>query len=131
MYKVAEIVEVAELTKYTQIFLDMLRNLKLDKFPDFQGYFVQMRDALIKRIHESGVHKDSVETFRLCEEFEAKQMLIKVVYDKGTPDFVHLLNTKIDQWGHDFLLLSMRVVYFLEKRQLNEAINSESQYEGL
>jgi hypothetical protein len=58
-------------------------------------------------------------------------MLIKVVYDKGTPDFVHLLNTKIDQWGHDFLLLSMRVVYFLEKRQLNEAINSESQYEGL
>jgi hypothetical protein len=60
LYKVAEIVEVAELTKYTQIFLDMLRNLKLDKFPDFQGYFVQMRDALIKRIHESVVHKDSV-----------------------------------------------------------------------
>ena len=68
---------------------------------------------------------DDHRCLELAERFEAKQIFIKIVYENSTQEFYDFLNTKIEHWGKEFLILSFRVNYFLEKR----ALESES-YKG-
>lgn len=81
-----------EVTKFAEIFLDTLRLLKLENHNEFKVFFEQIRDTLVKRIHNSEIHKDSRETLRIAEKFKAKQMFVKIVKDVNTPEFIDKLN---------------------------------------
>ena len=56
----------------------------------------------------------------LCERFCSQQIFIKIVYLNGTQEFYDFLNQKMANWGREFLVLSFRVIYFLEKRSLED-----------
>ena len=49
-------------------------------------------------------------------------MFIKIVFDVGTQEFYDFLNTKIKIWGREFLILAFRVIYYLEKKNLEKPV---------
>ena len=111
------------IVSHVEVFLELQILLKLDQDSGYKPLWQNCRDRLLLLIHKLP-EKRTREILRLARKFEAQQVVVIVSFDDGQYKAIH---DCVIEWGSEFLILALKVVYVLEKRQV---VSPEQDYAG-
>lgn len=119
--------------EYGELHLDLLSKLGKVHLPLRDQVLLVLLRVSAECDRSSVLYQKMVDKLiELAIKHNAQQVFIKVAFEEGArTGSYELLHRQIGLWGRDFLVLSLRVVYILEKRKAEELDETnEDDYPG-